>query len=257
MYDFTSMNPILIAAAVIPAVFLLIQIYKLDKLEREPMGLLLNLAVWGVLATILAMFLESVGEIVMALMGLDGNSLVGGLFLYFIVVGGAEEGAKYFLLKKRTWNTKEFNCKFDAIIYATYVSLGFALWENIGYVTMYGLSNALIRAATAIPGHASFGVFMGIFYGLSKAAAVDGNMRKSKSYGRLAFWVPVFFHGTYDFLATRENMDMAFTVFTLIMFIIAYVKVKDSAKKDKYFQDYEDLDISYYLKNNNPNRRIM
>ena len=37
------MNPILIAAAVVPAVFLLIRVYRTDRLEPEPSGLLLSL----------------------------------------------------------------------------------------------------------------------------------------------------------------------------------------------------------------------
>lgn len=254
MYDFSHMDPVLVVAAVIPAVILLVRIYKLDKLEREPMGLLISLVIWGIASTVIAVFLETVGDGVLSVLALPKESTLYGVLMYFIVVGCSEEGAKLFLLKRKTWKSKEFNCKFDAIIYATYVSLGFALWENIGYVAMYGLSNALLRAATAVPGHASFGVFMGIFYGLSKAAAVDGKIAKSKFYGRMAFVVPVLFHGAYDFLATRQEAGLEFIGFTIGMFLIAYINVRESARKDKYFQDYEDLDISYYLSNNNPNR---
>ena len=88
--------------------------------------------------------------------------------MYFGVVAFSEEGAKYFLLKRRTWNSAAFNCQFDGVVYAVFVSLGFALWENISYVLMYGLSTALVRAVTAVPGHACFGVFMGVWYGLAK-----------------------------------------------------------------------------------------
>ena len=41
------MNPILIAAAVVPAVFLLIRVYRADRLEPEPSGLLLSLILRG------------------------------------------------------------------------------------------------------------------------------------------------------------------------------------------------------------------
>ena len=48
------MNPILIAAAVVPAVFLLIRVYRADRLEPEPSGLLLSLILRGVFATVIA-----------------------------------------------------------------------------------------------------------------------------------------------------------------------------------------------------------
>lgn len=86
----------------------------------------------------------------------------------FVIVAIAEESSKYFFLKKRTWNNPEFNCQYDGVVYAVFVSLGFALWENINYVLSYGFSTAIVRAITAIPGHACFGVFMGVFYGLAR-----------------------------------------------------------------------------------------
>ena len=42
-------NPFLIAAAVIPAAVLLIYVYKADRLEHEPMKLLLPLILYGVM----------------------------------------------------------------------------------------------------------------------------------------------------------------------------------------------------------------
>ncbi len=41
------MNLFLILAAVIPAVFLLVQVYRADRLEKEPVSLLLSLLLWG------------------------------------------------------------------------------------------------------------------------------------------------------------------------------------------------------------------
>lgn len=61
MYFF-YMNPILIAAAVVPAVFLLMKVYRADRLEPEPTGLLLSLVLRGVFATVLAMLLEGLGS---------------------------------------------------------------------------------------------------------------------------------------------------------------------------------------------------
>lgn len=94
---------------------------------------------------------------------LPQSSTAYNVLLYFVVVALSEEGFKYLLLKKRTWYSSEFNCQFDGVVYAVFVALGFALWENISYVLMYGLGTAAVRAVTAVPGHACFGVFMGRF----------------------------------------------------------------------------------------------
>ncbi|MFR7744179.1 MAG: PrsW family intramembrane metalloprotease [Acutalibacteraceae bacterium] len=144
-------NPILIAAAVIPAVFLLVHVYRADKLEKEPAPLLISLVLYGIAATFIALLLERFGGWLLGRY-FPENSTPYNVLMYFGVVAFSEEGAKYFLLKRRTWNSAAFNCQFDGVVYAVFVSLGFALWENISYVLMYGLSTALVRAVTAVTG---------------------------------------------------------------------------------------------------------
>ena len=53
-------NPILIAAAIIPAIWLLRNVYQADVLEKEPGGLLLSLVLRGVVATFLALLTERI-----------------------------------------------------------------------------------------------------------------------------------------------------------------------------------------------------
>ena len=153
-------DPVLAAAAIIPAVVLLIKVYKADRLEKEPVSLILSLVFFGVLSTAIAMVLEQVGTAVLGNY-LPEGSVAYNAVLYFGIVAFSEEGAKYLLLKKRTWWDINFNCQFDGVVYGVSVSLGFALWENLGYVAMYGFGTALVRAVTAVPGHACFGVFRG------------------------------------------------------------------------------------------------
>ena len=94
------------------------------------------------------------------------------------------------------------------------VALGFALWENIGYVVMYGFGTALVRAITAVPGHACFGVFMGAFYGMARRYANYGYERASKNCRRLAVLVPMVLHGIYDFIASSEDAsEWVFLIF--------------------------------------------
>ena len=228
-------NPILIAAAVIPAIFLLVQVNKADKLDKEPAGLLISLVIQGIISTALAVITERLGTALLDSLW-DESSLAYRLCMYFIVVGLSEEGFKYLLLKRRTWYSPDFNCQFDGVVYAVCVALGFALWENIGYVVMYGFGTALVRAVTAVPGHACFGVFMGAFYGMARRCANYGYERASRNCRRLAVVVPIVLHGFYDFIASSEagSSEWVFLVFVAVLFLITSRMVKRLSRTDQY-----------------------
>ena len=240
-----AMNPVLIAAAIIPAVLLLRKIYQADHLDREPTRLLVNLVVLGVVSTSLAIVTERLGAWVLSLV-LFEDTIAYQFFMYFVVVAVSEEGFKYLLLRQRTWKNPEFNCQFDAVVYATFVSLGFALWENISYVASYGLTTALVRAVTAVPGHACFGVFMGVFYGIAKKYENLGQSSTSRTYRILAMVVPVLLHGAYDFFASigTGGATTMFLAFVAVMFLVAYRLVVMMSRSDRYIDNqphYEDL----------------
>ena len=231
------MNPILIAAAVIPAIFLLVKVERADRLEKESRRLLISLVLYGIVATFLASLGERIGEALLSALLPHGGTLFN-VLLYFGVVAFSEEGAKYVLLKRKTWNNPEFNCQFDGVVYGVFVSLGFALWENIGYVAMYGMSTAIVRAVTAVPGHACFGVFMGAWYGMAKRREGAGDLPGAANLRRHALIVPALLHGFYDFSATSDNIHMGwiFTVFVIAMFIAASRLVKRMSANDVYIE---------------------
>ena len=225
---------ILIFAAVIPALILMVKVYSSDKIEKESPRLLIRLVEAGILAALLALIEEKVGQWLIRLLIPQDTELFY-LVLFFIVVGLSEESSKYLFMKKRTWDNPEFNYQYDGAVYALFTSLGFALWENISYVLDYGFSTALVRAVTAIPGHASFGVFMGVFYGAAKRAEVHGDSQKSRLYRILGVVTATLMHGAYDYLATSETGSGSFWffVYVVLLFIFAYRTVSRSSKNDK------------------------
>ena len=228
-------NIILIAAAVIPAVLLLIYVYKADRLEKEPASLLGVLLLQGIISTALAAYAERIGGRALNAV-LSEDSLLYQLLFNFLVVGLAEEGFKFLLLKWRTWRSPYFNCQFDGVVYAVFVSLGFALWENIDYVVMYGFGTAVLRAVTAIPGHACFGVFMGAWYGLAKSHERHGHARYAKVCLRLSLICPVALHGIYDLIASseRDGTLTVFIAFIIVMFLAAYFTIKNLSRRDRF-----------------------
>ena len=228
-----SYNVVLIAAAVIPAVFLMIKVYRSDRLERESSSILLRLIVGGVLSALIALVAEWVLGALLKIL-VPNSSTLFDVLLYFVVVAISEEGAKYLMLKRRSWSSPEFNCQYDGLVYAVFVSLGFALWENISYVMHYGFSTALVRAVTAIPGHACFGVFMGVFYGLAKRFERSGRPQESRLCRLLSVLCPAVLHGLYDYIASTQLSAGSFVIFIAILFVVSYLLVGKLSKNDRY-----------------------
>lgn len=228
-------NGILIAAAVIPAIFLMIKVYRSDRLEKESTGLLWRLVKAGILSSLLALVEEKVFSLVLNSF-VPAETELYNILLYFVVVACSEESSKYLFLKRNTWRNPEFNTQYDGVVYAVFVSLGFALWENISYVLSYGMSTAIVRAVTAIPGHACFGVFMGVFYGIAKRCEYRGKSGASKFFRLLALLMPALLHGAYDYIASMEQQmgGWYFLIFIAVLFILSYILVGKSSRKDKY-----------------------
>ena len=228
-----SFNFILIIAAVVPAVVLMIKAYRLDRLEKESPSMLWSLIKAGVLSSLIALVEERVLSALLNI-SVPADSLLYGVILYFGIVAFAEESSKYIMLKRNSWRSPEFDCQYDGIVYAVFVSLGFALWENISYVMTYGFYTAIVRALTAIPGHACFGVFMGVFYGLAKKYERAGDASLSSAFRVLSVVVPALLHGAYDYIASAEVSSWYFVIFIAALFACSYILVSKASKNDRY-----------------------
>ncbi|MBQ6582772.1 MAG: PrsW family intramembrane metalloprotease [Mogibacterium sp.] len=202
---------IMLAAAVIPPLYLLYVIYRMDKIEKEPASLILKLFVFGCVAVVPAALIES--YVIEGLAMVVRPATIPFLLIEnFLCVALVEELVKYLGLKLGSWRNPAFNYCFDGVVYAVTVSLGFAAAENIGYVASYGISVAVTRALTAIPGHCIFGIFMGYYYGMAKYAASHGDKGRASTYRVLAVVMPMIIHGFYDFCAS-SGYDLLIRVF--------------------------------------------
>ena len=224
---------IYILAAVLPAIFLLRYVYKHDTVGKEPPGLLLSLILMGVIAALLSIVFEMIGEKILN-DKVSQDDKYYKIILAFVVVAAVEEGTKFLLMKWRTWNNPNFNYRFDGIVYAVFTSLGFAAFENIKYVFNFGLSVALPRAVLAVPGHMGFAVFMGLFYGRAKMFS-DLGRNGAKVFNLLmAYLSAVFLHGFYDSCAMIGNTlsTIIFIVFVVVMYIVVIRLIKHESKTD-------------------------
>lgn len=228
-----SLLIIYVLAAVIPAALLMRYVYKHDRIEREPPWLLGSLVLLGVAAALVSIVLELLGQSILdSLVSTDNPKYI--LLLAFLVVAAVEEGTKFFFLYRRTWRDANFNYRFDAIVYAVFVSLGFAAFENVKYVFNYGLSVALPRALLAIPGHMGFAVFMGFFYGRAKLCFTFGDRSGCRFDLILGYLAAVFLHGVYDTccMTGTTRSTLVFVVFVLAMYLAVYFLIKHEAKTD-------------------------
>ncbi|MCK4919969.1 MAG: PrsW family intramembrane metalloprotease [Bacteroidales bacterium] len=183
------MNLILFALA--PVLIILVYVYFRDKYEKEPVGLLLKALLAGAIIVIPVIFLE---KFMGFLNPFEANPF-NGFWNAFAVAGFCEELFKFIALYILIWRNPNFNEKFDGIVYAVFISLGFAGIENILYVSEGGVGVALTRAWSAVPAHAIFGITMGYYFGIAR---MYKELRKSFLWK--SFLIPFLLHGIYDFI---------------------------------------------------------
>ncbi len=239
---------ILVAAAVVPAAALLFLVYRMDTVEKEPWSLLGKLLLFGAISCIPAFVVE------MVLDNAVGNILWAGSLPYyfargFIVAALVEESLKFLFLYLFTFKNKAFNYRFDGIVYAVFVSMGFAILENVLYVLGNGLIEgefsdglrlAIIRALLALPLHATCGVYMGISYGQQKIRS----LQRRTSFVRIALAclpMAILIHGLYDALAFSAGdypiCGMFFLLFVIAVFIVTVFRLKRASREDRPLED--------------------
>lgn len=230
------MDLILIALA--PVIIIAFYIWFRDKYEREPLQMLIFSLGAGILIVIPVIFVESLlSNIAGSLAGIPGAA-----YHAFVVAGFTEELFKYLALVLLVWRSPHFNDKYDGIVYATFISLGFAGAENVMYVLQNGISTGLMRAFTAVPAHAIFGITMGYYFGMARFYTKRERELKSK-----ALWIPVFLHGLYDFILMTEIVWLwsIFILFVIYLYIIGLRRMKVLSVQSYYRTDYELLNRKF------------
>jgi len=221
---------LLILISVIPVLVILLYIYYRDKYEKEPLGLLLKAFTGGILSAIVTILvLSPMNGIFPEQSGVINNAFVRA----FVWAAIPEELFKFLFLYWIVWKNRNFNENYDGIVYAVFVSLGFACLENILYVTQNGVSVGIARGILSVPAHALFGVIMGYYFSAARFSHTSTiiNLSKSLVYAIVA-------HGIYDFLifwyvgSTAAASGMAwvlvivFLIFIVMLWRLGFRKIK-------------------------------
>ena len=231
---YSSLYPVLIPA-LLPVILIIFYIYKKDKVEKEPFGLVLKVLVWGAILSLPCAGVESLMELILGIFFEQGTVSYAAAE-NILGVALIEELAKYIVLMLFIWKNEEFDFRYDGIVYAASASLGFAALENILYLFQFGTDISLGRALFSIPGHTTFGVFMGLYLSRAKEAMYSGNTFKMKRLKLKSLLVPTIIHGIYDFLlddTLQQKYFYLFIIFVIIIDVIALSIIRREHKHDK------------------------
>lgn len=231
------MQLLLLFLAVIPVVVILTYIYVKDK-NKEPWGLLALLFFMGIVSCFMVLAISEVVHLIFPFMskGTEHMTFFEVMAYAFIGVALVEEFCKFFMSYIWSYRSKAYDEVYDGIVYAVYVSLGFAFFENLLYVfTNQSISIGIARGLLAVPGHACDAVFMGYYLSVAKVYSYQGKKDLERKNLLLSVIVPTILHGIYDFcLFTGMTIFVIlFLVFVVFMYIAAIKKIKFLAAQSK------------------------
>lgn len=257
-------STILFLMAVIPAVGLCVYIYKKDKTDKEPVSLLIKLFFLGALITVPTSIIEGLTQpVITSIFSPYGDVDSLPFYIYIIYqfiyntfgIALVEEGMKWLVVTKTTKHNRNFNSLFDGVIYSVFVSLGFAALENIMYVFNEksfadGITIAVARFFTSIPGHMFFSVAMGYCYSLwhvfdlarqCEAAYISNGIVKQKGlpfdgekWLKRSIIYPTAIHGIWDFLCSERLASLWLYIFILILYIAGFYRISKLSRADNY-----------------------
>lgn len=205
---------LIIGAAILPAVLLVWYIYKRDKYQPEPLSQILRGVGYGIISAILALFLE---QTIQWIIGEFPEGWGGAILKGFVGAAIPEEAAKLLMLYLLLRRNPYFDERFDGIVYAVCIGMGFAGTENIiyliGHINVWQ-SVAISRAIFAVPCHFFLAVAMGYFY------AMIYFDQESVKWPLMVYIVPVLLHGIYDSLLFVISLE---TIWSGLLLIVFYV----------------------------------
>lgn len=208
--------------ALLPIAILLYYIYHKDKKSLEPTGQLVKAFFYGILSVPLS-FCMSTPLGLIGVFPTEVTSILGSVSTAFFGAAIPEEIAKFIMLWLLLRKNPYFDEKMDGIVYAVFVSLGFAALENIMYIFSNEeayLSVGIARAIFAVPGHFCFGILMGYYYSLAKFYPKTPTKNKV-----LILAAPIIVHGLYDSILFIINVTPAISGVLLIVFLIFCYKM--------------------------------
>jgi len=149
----------------------------------------------------------------------------------FLLVAIPEELAKLIMLWLLLRKTPFFDEKFDGIVYAVCIGMGFAGIENVMYLIGAledgsWISTSIARALFSIPGHFLFAVLMGYYYSIYYWG-VDRSMKAKV----MILAAPILAHGLFDGILFSMKVDEGLAAIGMIIFLVFFNKLRKNGKE--------------------------
>ncbi len=221
----------LLTLCLAPILICCFYVFIRDKYEKEPISILLKGVFFGVL---IAYPILKVEMYLSNNMPQFSNDYFIAFYDSFIVASFTEEIFKFLVVILLFFRDRNYNERFDGIVYAVFVSLGFAMAENFAYVyspTLGGVQTAILRMVFSVPLHAFFGVTMGYYLSLYKFEKYCH--RRFLVY---SFLITFIIHGLYDFILMSNIYYLVFPYVLFLVYIVldAFRKMKTHINKSPF-----------------------
>lgn len=197
---------------IISAALWLKYLYKYDKIEPEPLGVVLRIGLLGgFLSTTIAGIINSLGASVVGVEIGAAEMPFNKAIMFSTLVGFNEEFCKAIITILLVRNLDEMNEPIDAVIYSTAVGLGFSAIENISYTAQYGLINLVFRSLSAMPLHIGLASIWGYQIARAKFITQTDYFTTVKD----SVIIAAIFHAIYDcilFVTPQSLWSLAFSL---------------------------------------------
>ena len=217
----------MLVAALLPAIILFLYIWRKDAAQPEPFKWLFRALLAGAGLCVPVALVEMVISNYLFPAG-EPTTLFGTTVQAFFVAAVPEECAKLLALWLVLRKNPYFDERFDGIVYAVCVGLGFAAIENVSYVFQSGegwAAVAVMRALLAVPGHYAFAILMGFYYSIYHF--IDPSRKNAV---KILFF-PILAHGVYDSLAMSGSVDPVAGGLSFIVLIYFCIKLQKMAQR--------------------------
>lgn len=219
---------IILAAAIVPGILLLYYVYSKD-FNPEPKNMVYKGFFYGCLSVFVSTLIS--GPLLKLGFFVDHpTDLLEAVKVSFFGAAIPEESAKLLMLWLLLRNSPEFDERYDGMVYAASVGLGFACLENLMYVISAGAGwfyVSVTRAIFAVPGHFAFAIVMGYFFSRNHF-----DWHKTTEFDRIKVWLyPVLLHGIYDTLAFSSEIAPAYSGMVTILLIWFCIRLFKSTRE--------------------------
>lgn len=149
----------------------------------------------------------------------------------FVLAAIPEELAKLIMLWLLLRKNPHFDERFDGIVYAVCIGMGFAGIENVMYL-IGGIENGtwigtgIVRALFSVPAHFLFAVLMGYYYSI-----YHFGIDRSTKIKVLILSAPIIAHGIYDGILMSIQIDESLAGLCMILFLWFFNKLRKKGKE--------------------------